>query len=93
MDHDWWLICQKNLYHDRVWYRQLLASGWKKVAEVKMESQVSVAGAISAEIGKKDLVRRTICSRIIGGVYREGGKVPSCRDIASQLLVSKNSAY
>lgn len=45
------------------------------------------------EVGKKDLVRRTICSRIITGVYQQGEKVPSCRDIADQLNVSKNSAY
>ena len=45
------------------------------------------------EVGKKDLVRRAICSRIITGVYQQGEKVPSCRDIADQLNVSKNSAY
>ena len=44
-------------------------------------------------IGKKDLVRRAICSRIITGIYRKGDNFPSCRDIAGQLLVSKNSAY
>ena len=47
----------------------------------------------SSPIGKKDLVRRAICSRIITGIYRKGDNVPSCRDIAGQLLVSKNSAY
>ena len=47
----------------------------------------------SADIGKKDLVRRVICSRIVSGVYRKDEKVPSCRDIADQLMVSKNSAY
>lgn len=45
------------------------------------------------QIGKKDLVRRAICSRIIEGIYRKGEKVPSCREIAEQLQVSKNSAY
>ena len=44
-------------------------------------------------IGKKDLVRRAICSRIVEGIYRRGEKVPSCREIAEQLQVSKNSAY
>lgn len=43
--------------------------------------------------GKKDLVRREICSRIVEGIYRKGEKVPSCREIAEQLKVSKNSAY
>lgn len=42
---------------------------------------------------KKDLVRKTICSGIISGVYRKGKKIPSCRMIAEQLQVSKNSAY
>lgn len=45
------------------------------------------------KIGKKNLVRRAICSRIIEGIYRKDEKVPSCREIASQLKVSKNSAY
>ncbi len=45
------------------------------------------------QIGKKDLVRRAICSRIVEGIYRKGEKVPSCREIAEQLRVSKNSAY
>ena len=58
-----------------------------------MDSQDAVTTASSSEIGKKDLVRRAICSRIIKGVYREGDKVPSCREIADQLQVSKNSAY
>ena len=58
-----------------------------------MRSQDGVTKAISMEIGRKDLVRRAICSRIISGMYRQGEKVPSCRDIANQLQVSKNSAY
>ncbi len=45
------------------------------------------------KVGKKDLVRRAICQRIIEGVYRKGDKIPSCRDIAQQLQVSKNSAF
>lgn len=45
------------------------------------------------KVGKKDLVRRAICSRIVEGIYRKGEKVPSCREIAEQLQVSKNSAY
>ncbi|MGU9961881.1 MAG: PLP-dependent aminotransferase family protein [Candidatus Puniceispirillales bacterium WSBS_2018_MAG_OTU23] len=45
------------------------------------------------EIGKKNLVHRAICSRIVDGYYRKGEKVPSCRAIAAQLNVSKNSAY
>lgn len=44
-------------------------------------------------IGKKDLVRRVLCTRVIEGIYRKGEKVPSCREIAEQLQVSKNSAY
>lgn len=43
--------------------------------------------------GKKYLVRREICSRIVEGIYRKGEKIPSCREIAEQLVVSKNSAY
>ena len=39
-----------------------------------MDSQDAVTMASSSEIGKKDLVRRAICSRIIKGVYREGDK-------------------
>lgn len=58
-----------------------------------MVSQDAVTTASASEIGKKDLVRRAICSRIIRGIYREGEKVPSCREIADQLQVSKNSAY
>ena len=58
-----------------------------------MRSQDGATRAISIEIGRKDLVRRSICSRIISGVYRQGEKIPSCRDIANQLQVSKNSAY
>ena len=49
--------------------------------------------ANTQQIGKKDLVRRAICLRIIEGIYRKGEKVPSCREIAEQLQVSKNSAY
>ena len=45
------------------------------------------------KVGKKDLVRRAICQRIVEGVYRRGDKVPSCREIAEQLRVSKNSAF
>ncbi|MEX3010747.1 PLP-dependent aminotransferase family protein [Hoeflea sp. TYP-13] len=45
------------------------------------------------QIGKKDFVRRAICLRIVEGIYRKGEKVPSCREIAEQLQVSKNSAY
>ena len=48
---------------------------------------------VTSPIGKKDLVRRAICSRIVSGIYRKGDNVPSCRDIAGQLRVSKNSAY
>lgn len=58
-----------------------------------MDSQDTLTTASASEIGKKDLVRRAICSRIIKGIYREGEKVPSCREIADQLQVSKNSAY
>ena len=47
----------------------------------------------SQDIGKKDYVRRAICSRILDGLYRKGEKVPSCREIAKQLQVSKNSAF
>lgn len=47
----------------------------------------------SQSIGKKDFVRRAICSRILDGLYRKGEKVPSCREIAKQLQVSKNSAF
>lgn len=50
-------------------------------------------GTGSQEIGKKDYVRRAICSRILDGLYRKGEKVPSCREIAKQLQVSKNSAF
>lgn len=45
------------------------------------------------QIGKKNRVRQAICSRIVEGIYKKGEKVPSCREIASQLKVSKNSAY
>ncbi|MBT6415218.1 PLP-dependent aminotransferase family protein [Candidatus Puniceispirillum sp.] len=58
-----------------------------------MGSQDALSTVTSSEVGKKDLVRRAICSRIIRGIYREGEKVPSCREIANQLQVSKNSAY
>lgn len=47
----------------------------------------------AAGAGKKDLVRRVICNGIVGGIYRRGERVPSCRAIAEQLQVSKNSAY
>jgi len=47
----------------------------------------------SSSYGKMDLVRRAICTRIVSGIYRQGDRVPSCRDIARQLSVSKNSAY
>lgn len=49
--------------------------------------------ANNEKTGKKDLVRRAICRRIVEGVYKNGEKIPSCREIAEQLKVSKNSAY
>ncbi len=55
--------------------------------------QSQTKNTTAQQIGKKDLVRRAICSRIIEGIYRSGEKVPSCREIAKQLQVSKNSAY
>lgn len=58
-----------------------------------LEKRSALKTANASGIGKKDLVRRAICSRIISGVYREGEKVPSCREISGQLHVSKNSAY
>lgn len=61
-----------------------------------MDNSVAQQEAVSISpqhIGKKNLVRRAICSRIIEGIYRKGEKVPSCREIAIQLKVSKNSAY
>lgn len=54
----------------------------------------SELGQVSTQqSGKKDFVRREICLRIVEGIYRKGEKVPSCREIAEQLRVSKNSAY
>ena len=50
-------------------------------------------GGLTQKIGKKDLVRRTICQRIVAGLYRKGERVPSCRDMSRQLKVSKNSAF
>ena len=55
--------------------------------------QRDAAGVSAQHIGKKNLVRREICMRIVEGIYRKGEKVPSCREIAIQLKVSKNSAY
>lgn len=56
-------------------------------------NQSKIKTTDAQQIGKKDLVRRAICSRIIEGIYKQGEKVPSCREIAEQLQVSKNSAY
>lgn len=56
-------------------------------------TQAELEHTSQPHIGKKDLVRRAICSRIVEGIYRKGDKVPSCREIADQLQVSKNSAY
>ena len=55
--------------------------------------QPEIGDTSTQPIGKKNLVRRAICSRIVEGIYRKGEKIPSCREIAVQLKVSKNSAY
>ncbi len=43
-------------------------------------------------LSKKDQVRETLAQNILDGLFEPGSRLPSCREIATQLEVSRNTA-
>jgi GntR family transcriptional regulator / MocR family aminotransferase len=43
-------------------------------------------------LSKKDQVRETLAQNILDGLFEPGSRLPSCREIATQLDVSRNTA-
>ncbi len=43
-------------------------------------------------LSKKDQVRETLAQNILDGLFEPGARLPSCREIATQLDVSRNTA-
>jgi len=46
----------------------------------------------SSTLSKKDQVRETLAQNILDGLFEPGTRLPSCREIAAQLDVSRNTA-